>query len=615
MLQNLHDNLKGVTAWVLVGLITIPFVFFGVDSLFLSGSSVEKVAEINGEKVSRLQLEQALQMRKQQLLDRSDEIDPSLLDDDLLREPVLQGLISQKAIEQASRENGMDVSPAVAYELLRETPDFQTDGQFDPQRYDYVVRRAGFSPTTHIDAVREDLLRYQFNQGVYLSSFATDKEVAQLAAITNEKRDYYYLTIKGDSVSSVEATDEDVQGYYEANSLDYMAPETVAVEYVDLNLNEYLEEVAVDAASLEEAYRNRVDTLRATDSKQVAHILLEAGQEALAAELQDKLAAGAEFAELAKAHSTDAGTAERGGDLGYVASGDLPEPMELAIASLEVGDVSGPVITDAGIHLINVVAVRETTVPELSELREELTANLKRQGAADLFSEAIAAMADSAYNASSLVETADLVGAELQQSAAFTRQGGEGIANVPDVVTAAFADEVLLEGYPSEVIEVGDDRAIVLRVTDHQEAMVQPLDTVREQVKQAFVAEKRRNLLEEKGADLIRRLEDGSSVEALAKAAGYDWQVSLDARRIGGDNDPEIRDFAFSLEQPMRDGVLTSAGDYVVLDLVKIAPGDVQELTAEQRNSLVASSRTAAGERETGLLTQFIVGSADVEIN
>lgn len=619
MLQNLHDNLKGVTAWVLVALISVPFVLFGVDSLFLSGSSVEKAAEVNGEKITRFQVDQAVQIRKQQLLNRFGDIDPALLNDELLRQPVLQDLVRQTVIEQSARDNGMDVAAATAFQLIREIPDYQVDGSFDAQRYEYAIRRMGFTPTAHINEVRNELLRNQFNEGLALSSLVTDGELQQLAALTNEKRSYYYLTVPGDPLAETIALDEEeIRSYYEDHQDNYVAEETVAVEYIDLGLNDFLDQVEVNEQALEAAYQARIATLQASEAKEVAHILFAEDDAELAAKIEAQLNDGADFAELAKTHSIDSGTAQQGGNLGYVSSGDLPQALEEVMATLAVGEVSQPVVTDAGIHLVKLLDSKQTEIPTLASMREELVSTLKQQAARDYFIEAVTEMADSAYNASSLADTAELLGHSLQKSKPFTRTGGEGIAALPAVVTAAFSDDVLTQGYPSDVIEIGEDRALVLRVVEHKPSSTLPLEEVLGEVKTALITEKKNQRLQSLGEQLISRIKAGETLESVAKESGYPWQVSLETKRIGGNVDPEVRGQAFALDipqgRPTVDGFINSEGDFVVVSLTEVEPGEYSELDASQRESLQASSRMAIAEREVYGLTQLLVDSADVEI-
>ncbi len=620
MLQNLHDNLKGVTAWILVGIITIPFVFFGVDSLFLSGSSVEKTAEVNGEKITRLQFDRALQIRRQQLLNRFGDLDPGLLNDELLREPVLQGLISEKVIEQSARKNGMDVPAVTAYGLLQEVPDYQVDGKFDPERYEFAIRRMGFTPTSHIDEVRAELLRNQFVQGIALTGVVTTKEIEQLASITNETRDYYYLTVAGAPLlETINPSEDDILAYYSDNSANYMSEETVVVEYVDLRLEDFFDDAVIEESTLENAYQTRIASLEASNTKQVAHILLDAEQADVAADIQGQLAAGADFAELAKTYSQDPGSANQGGDLGYVQQGDLPEAMERAIDALAVGDVSGPIETESGVHLIKLLAAGKGDIPSLESLRPELEETLKRDSARNLLAEAAEEMAESAYNAASLKETADLMGRELMVSDAFSRAGGPGIAGIPGVVNAAFSDDVLLDGYPSDILEIGNGRALVLRVTEHRERAARPLEEVREEVQLALTTERKNQLLGERGAELIEQVAAGASVEDIAKASDYPWQVSLDTKRIGGNVNGEIRDYAFTLDAPRGaptvDGFVNSEGDFVVVSLTAVEAGKYSELDAQQSKGIARSSRLAGAERELSALRQMLVDAADIEVN
>ena len=220
MLQDFRDNLKGSAKIVLVAIIIVPFALFGVDAIFLSGSSVEEAASVNGETITELRLQQSVALQKQQILNRYEDLDPSMINDEQLRGPVMQQLIRQKAVELAAREQGMAIDDKMIYRLLLEVPDFQVEGKFDAQRYEFVLRQMGYTPNSYNKLLRSDMLNSQFMQGVSNTGFSTERENQLLASITEQTRDFYYLTIpRAPVLDAISITDEEVQSFYEASLL------------------------------------------------------------------------------------------------------------------------------------------------------------------------------------------------------------------------------------------------------------------------------------------------------------------------------------------------------------------------------------------------------------
>ena len=621
MLQDFRDNLKGVTAFILVGIIIIPFALFGVDSIFISGSAVEEAASVNGEPISKLRLQQAVAMRKQQILNRFQDISPELIDEEQLQTPVLQDLVRQKALQLEALDNGMAIDQQRIYQNLLETESFQTDGVFDAERYEFLLRQQGYTPNSYSNLLREEMLTQQLVSGITSSGFATDQEVALLAGVSEQTRDFYYLTIPAAPVlDAVELSEQQITDFYQANQLQFMTDEQVIVDYIELSRDMLLDEVDVDESVVREQYELQVANSQPSESRRVAHILIEEGdeQQATLAELQARLKAGDDFAVLASEFSADYGTSETGGDLGYSQAGDLPEAFETALAEMEVGQVSQPVEGEAGIHILKLLDIKQANVATFEEQRVGLEQSLKQQMATELLLERIDELRELSYNAESLAATANQLGLEIKQSAPFGRAGGSGVAQYPAVVKAAFSEDVMENGYISEVIELGEDRVVVVSLNQHLPAAAKPLDQVRALIESQLKESAATEQLLTAARQYQQRLEAGESIEQIAKAENLEWQVSLDTRRIGGNLNSQLRQHVFSMQlpvsAPIHGGLLLDSKDYVLISLTKVQQGDAASLSRDQRNGLAASSAMASSGRDFQAYQQMLVDEADVAI-
>lgn len=624
MLQNLRDNLNGVAKSVLVAIIIVPFALFGIDAIFLSGSAVKEAANVNGESITEFRLQQAVVNHKQQVLSRFKDIDPALLVDEQLRAPVMQQLIRKKVVEQAAVDQGMGISSRTIYDLLLEVPEFLTDGKFDAERYNFVLRQMGYTPTSYSKLLVSELLVNQFLQGVAVTGFSTEKEQSLLARITEQTRDFYYLTIpSAPIVEAVALSEEDVKAYYSSHSEKFMTEEQLIVEYLELTPSDLLGEVSVDEQMVEDLYQAKVDAAAENQSKRAAHILLEKQDDgshlAKIEMILDQLKQGEDFSSLAREFSEDYITAEQGGDLGFTQRGDLPKELDAALDKLAVGELSGVVESESGVHILKLIAKKEADIPSREESEPEIRREVELQMARDLMPERIEMLKDLSYNASSLQDTADQVALDLKVSEPFGRNGGTGIASNAVVVNAAFSDAVLEQGYASEVLELSDERVLVLAVRKRMAPHLKALDDVKSEIELMLKAQRASEQLIARGEALKKRVKAGETVETVAKSEGLEWQVQLDAKRMGSKLDRRIEQKVFSMEipgeAPVVDSLFLENGDLVLIALSNVKPGDFSAISLRQKRAMAASTAAVTAGQEYQAYEELLLKSADVASN
>ncbi len=621
MLQNFRDNLHGAAKGVLIAIIIVPFALFGVDAIFLSGNAVEEVANVNGESISELRLQQAVALQKQQILNRYENIDPSMVDESQLRAPVVQQLIRQKVVEQAAVDQGMGVDKKTIYRMLLEVPDFQADGKFDTERYEFVLRQMGYSPSSYNKLLTTDMVTSQFMQGVATTGFSTEPESKLLAGMTEQTRDYYYLTIpRAPLMASVSVPSADIRTYYEANKDEFVSEEQLVVEYVELRPSDLVEDVDVDQGMVDEIIDAKIAAAASARSRRVAQILIERQDDQShlkkIAEIEAKLKAGEEFSALASEYSEDYGTAEQGGDLGFIPAGDLPEPLGLELDKLAVGEVSGIVESELGVHLLKLLDEKVADVPSRESLEPSVRQELTRQLAMELLPERIEELKDLSYNAGSLGSVAGRLGLELQVSQPFSRQKGQGVTANPLVVRAAYSKPVLDDGIASEVLELADDHVLVLALKERIPASLRPLAEVRENIETTLKQQLVSRQLMAHGEALAGWVKSGDTIEEVAKEESLAWQVSLDTKRFTGNQNDEIRQKVFAMDepagQPVVDSLVLENGDYVLISLVKVKEGDFSQLSKDQQKLLTATIALTAASRDYQAYEKLLLERADV---
>ncbi len=625
MLQSFRNNLKGTVATILVILIIIPFALFGVDSLFLNSGAGKGAAEVNGESISESDLRRAILMQKQRLQAQFGENAPAeFFSDERLRDPVLNGMIQRLVLAQEAKSEGMAIADETVDEIILSTPQFQQDGQFNAQMYSQLLRNLGYTPASYRRLLKRDLLVNQHTTGISRSGFVTETELQYAAALSQQTRDFYYLTIPLAGIEeNIDISDEQVQQYYDEHKQRYKTPEQVSIEYLEVSSEKLAKDIDVGEEAIREQYEQDVASFEANIRRHAAHILIEkqedGSEKEKLAQVQKKLKDGENFAALARQYSDDPGSKDAGGDLGFTVSGTFPDAFETALNNLEIGDVSEPVETDAGFHLIKLLAVEGAEPPTFEEDKDRVARLLKRAEAEEAFVDILVRLEDLAYNADNLEEIGNELGLEAKTSDLFDRRGGAGIAANRQVVTAAFSEEVLEQGNTSDVLELSDNHVVVIRKKEHVPEKIKPLDEVKDEIIAQLKQDAGKEQIAAKGAELQKQIAEGKSVEELAKAEDFQWQESLDTRRADPKVNRQLLQHVFTLpkpsNQPEVSGLHLSSGDYVVVSLTEVKPGDFTALASEQQNSLRSRLGDQFGSNDFNAYESLLKDLADIEIH
>ena len=319
------------------------------------------------------------------------------------------------------------------------------------------------------------------------------------------------------------------------------------------------------------------------------------------ADIQAKIVSGEDFAELARTYSDDFGSSDLGGDLGFTSGDTFPVEFESALAELEVNAVSAPVTTDAGVHFIKLLAVQQQDyilADESSRIERELV----REATSEELAAKLELLKELSFNADSLAEVAEDVGLDLGTSEAFSRAGGTGITAIPAVVSASFSDEVVVDGYASEVLDLGGDRYVVVKLKEYIDIRQKELSEVRDDVVSALSQQKAQAELDARGAELLQLALGGDSIEDIAKAQKLDWQVGNSVNRQDTSVDSEVRDRVFTLPKPSgnpaSEGFYVSNGDYVVVSMLKAVPGDSSKVSSSEKDAFSRALISLNGNRD-----------------
>lgn len=615
MLQDIRDNAQGTIAKVIIGLLIISLSIWGMDAIVGGFSGEPEVATVNGDSITEREFLRTVQLETQQRLMQMDSPDPSMLDEDQIRRDVLESLIQERVLTLDAQAQGLELSDADIDALITQMPQFQVDGQFNRDRFVATVRNVGMGVGEFRENMRKNYVVNQIRASIAQTGIVASENAAQLLRIQNQTRDFRVLTVNADSLSEqITVTEEEIQAFYDDNADQFREPEQVNAAYITLSLGALADAIEISEEDLRAFYDEQAEEY-AREERRAAHILIEDGSDAEAtiASIQERLEAGESFADLAEEFSADTVSARDGGDLGYAGRGVYDEAFENALFALEDGEVSGPVETSFGIHLIRLEGVRRSDVPSFESLRDELRDELARSRASERFAEVRAQLADAAYAADDLAGPAAELGLDVREVDGVTREGGAAPFDHAGLVRQLFSDDVLQGGFNTELIDVGDNVSVVARVREYFEPRQRELADVRDDIAAMLEARKTRQVLEARVDELMAALEAGEDPESLN--AG-DWQRFENQGRDGANLSRFVVQRAFAMPRPdegnpsMAKAVGQREAAIILVDAVNEGAVDTDGAEYQQLRQFLTQLE---GQREYMAYQQYLRNTAEVD--
>lgn len=560
MLQSIRDRFTGPIIWVIIGLITVPFAIWGIQS-FQTGGEDPVIAKVGGVKITQAQFHNAYEQYYRQLQAlqgenfRADAVDPVAT-----RELVLNNMISRVALDQYARKAGYRLDDAALRQFLETVPQFQDHGHFSAQRYREALLTNGMTPEIFEAQQRERLPKEQVRDAVLDSTFVAAEEARQAWRLEHQQRSFSYVKFAPEKyMAAIAVTDAQVKQHYEDNKASYQAPERIKLSYIELAAADFPPAPAPSAEVLKALYDAQKASMFSTpEERHASHILVSFGADKAAAKakaeaLYDKLQHGADFATLAKESSDDPGSKTKGGDLGWVKRGALTPKFEAALFGLKPGEISKPVETEFGWHLIRLDELKPAKIAEFDdpEVQQRLLASYRQKDAAQRFADESQQLDQLAFeNPNSLETAAKALKLEPKTTDWFTRQGGAGIAANPAVIAAAFSREVAQDGENSKPVAIDPARVVVIRKAEYQAPrqldFAEVADKVREQLKDSAAKAKA-------GAEadaLLAAITGGVSFDGAVKAQNLTLVSPPPATRDAKDLDKAMLEALFAMPRP-----------------------------------------------------------------
>lgn len=605
MLQTIRDRAQGWLAWIIVGLLIIPFALWGIQEYL--GNDVEiSVARVDGTDISQREFQNAYEQQRERVRAMLG-ADAKSLDEAKIKQAVLDGLIRNEVLRQATDTLALRVGNEQLAREIQSIPDFQKDGQFSKQQFTELLRRQGLNAERFEALVRASLLSDQLNAAVTGTAITTRHELDEAIRLKNQQREIGYFIVPWQNFKQdVKVDDAAITRHYEQNRERFVTPEQASIEYLELSAQDLAKGIQPDEQALRKLYEELRANFSVGEQRRVSHILFtlppNADDKTITA-AKDKaegalkrLRAGEPFAKLAKEYSQDTATAQKGGDLGFVEPGMLDPMVESALSAVKPGEPGELVQGTSGFHIVKVTEVKPARVKTFDEVRAELEAEYRQRTAQQQFFEKAEPLANLVYeNPDTLEIAARELGLKVQRSELFSRAGGSGISADPKVVGAAFSADVLERGYNSEPIEIGANHLVVLRVKEHKPVAPRALADVKQEIGEKLRTQAAQDRARALGETLQKRLSVGADPQALAKEHALQWvKTDFIGRTDSAVAEPAVVDVAFALGRPQGaaktvpvvGGKRLASGDYAVIAVFGVKDGSPAALESSARLAL-----------------------------
>ncbi|PHR84323.1 MAG: peptidylprolyl isomerase [Colwellia sp.] len=615
MLENIRESSQGMTAKIILGLVILTFAVAGLGSY--TNSADTSVATVNGEKISQQAFNKAYQAQRNRMAQQFGDMFDTLSNDSNymanFRQGVLDNLINERLIDQSAESLAIRVSDEQLKKTIREMPEFQVDGVFDNNRYLAIINQSGFFQSSNFrDYLRVEMTRRQLSQALVSTEFNLPYQEKLQLALQNQTRDIRFATLSAKQFEAgIDVSEDEIKTYYQANQIRFENKEQVKVDYIRLTVADIAKNIQVSDEDVASYYQANIANFTQAEQRRVSHILIEftegdsnseATAKTQAETVLTRIAQGEDFATLAKELSNDTFSGENGGDLDFIDTGVMEPSFDEAVFALAtVGDTTELVKTSFGYHVIKLTELKQQVIQSLAEVKAELQVKVSNEKAQDEFYTQTQEMARVSFEfPDSLEDAATEVNTEIETSTWLSNSGlnTNNIApfNDPKVLNAAFSDLVLQDSLNSDIIELNDNEALVLRLNTYQKASVKPLIEVQTQIEAILVAQKATEKAQSTIQALLVQFKAGNDITEQLTKHYVSFTAKENVERYSADLDQSITREAFILPHPT-EGIISAS-------TVALSNGDLALVEVQAVNVIDSIANPQLAQQQTSQLAQ-----------
>lgn len=605
---------------IVLVLIVITFAFFGLDT-FNQVNKADVIATVDGEKITQQAFEQDLRQQQERMRESmKDNFDPKVFDNPETKRMILNNLIDQRLLMMQARAVGLKISDKQLAETIAGIEAFQKEGRFDKNLYTSILTRQGRAIPAFEAEMAQDLNMRQLIGSYLQNGYASAVAAEKIIRLNEQKRVVAIAHIPLDSfLKKVKVTDEDIKKYYESNRHEFKVDEQLRAEYVTFSAADLQSQISVTEEEVKKYYDEHAAEFGTQEQRQAAHILISAAAKASGAEkdaaklkaeniLQQVKQSPQAFANSARQHSQDPGSAAVGGDLGMIARGVMVPPFEEVVYKLKVGEISGLVQTDFGFHIIKLTAIEPAKIRPYSEVKNDIMQKMRTQKSSDTYAELAGKFSDIVYEQSdTLKAAADLVKMPVRQSSWLSKKQISLPIWTDKALHAVFSDDVVKNKRNSAAVEIAPDTLLAARLLEFKPSTTRALAEVEAEIRQKLLRTRAQEMLQKQGQEILAQLQRGEKVEVT-------WKPGITVTReqhSGMDRELAQRVFKTNVSKlPAYTAVVDGQGAYVLARIEAVK--EPAEISKSVRDGYMQQLRRTTGQHLFQLYLEDLRGKASI---
>ena len=612
---------------IIMGMATLPFLFWGIESYRNAADGGDYVAIVEGEKIQRQEFDQELRKQQENMRGALGEnFRESMLDAPELRLAVVERLVQQRLLKREAARIGMIVPDKQLAQVLKDIPAFQQDGKFSNARYEELLRDQGMKARVFEERVRQEMMQQQLTDIYTRQGFMSETVAEKIIRLAEERREVSLVHIQpAQFLSQMRADEATVRTYYESHQEEFRLPEQARIEYLVLSLDELSGTMVVESDEAVRYFEEHRADFGDQEERHASHILIN-----LAAGASDKDKAEARskaervlaeirqspqnFAELAKKHSQDPGSAEKGGDLGFFGRGMMVKAFEDVVFRMNPEQISDVVESDFGFHIIKLLAIKNGGVVRFEDVKDQVMQQVKKQKAARTFNEMAESFNNLVYEQNdSLQPAASKFGLTIRKSDWISRKASEPamLAN-ERLLQAVFSEDAVRNKRNIEAVEVSPNVLVSARVVEHKPAAMRSLEEAKADISEAVIQRQASDKAVQTGKEALAQLQKGQG----QVASSWGEVRSVTRREAGGLNADTLRTVfrVQSASLPAYTGMTDAqGGGYTLVRVSRIIEGNIPERSAFE--SLARQVRQLISQEELSAYLAALRKRADVTVS
>jgi len=627
-MMQMRDRAQGRGGKIIGGAIIIVMALFGFGAFTSFVDTDPSVVDVNGEAISQNSVVNEADRRKRRILSQmGDAADPSLIDDNALQQTVVERLIDRAILLQFGTEIGLAASDVRVDKIITAIPAFQIDGVFSADLYRNLIANDRHTPISFRTSLRESLILEDLQTALFDTQLVMDWELKNISNLLSQTRDIAFLTLNTENFTQEVIVDQEaIADYFDVNASSFRTQESIDISYVQLSVDGLMQdsEIIIDRENLLSRYEEDKLAFAATEARRTSHILLGVGEDRSEAEAitllldtSNRIQQGESFETLAESVSEDPGSAGVGGDLGYVTQGAMVPAFEDALWMLKEGEISAPVVSEFGVHLIKLIDIRLDEFPVFEEQQTRIEQNLRREQAEELFAERIQLIDDLAFQEpDTLNPVIEQFGLELNNVAGVVRGMTDGLFSNAALIDAAFSSDVADEKFNSKTIQIGET-AYWIRSDGYYPALQKSMEDVSDEIRIVLVAEAAQDKVDNAVDDIIEMLESGEGSATVAAKYSLDWKQVSAVKRNQADTPRPVTLLAFSLPKPEAGEKSTGKtslndGSTAIVTVTSVVEGDIATLTDKERGDIRSQLERSNGQDDFQALHTSLKAAASI---